>query len=158
MKTFHQFLCIGQPFRGFPSIFILSTSLPFHEVTEFLERPVSSPDSSCLGDDFTLHNPFTSHSRSPSISSGTRGGCSLSALTDARYGSNNDTWNTGCNFHCGEISSLNARSPFLTSNTLNGPCSRGLSFFVGRLVLMFLAFNITKSPTWMSGCCWAFRS
>jgi len=47
------------------------------------------------------------------------------------------------------------RFPFF-SKTLKGPYNRGVNFLVGRLLLMFFAFNITKSPVSISGCGVAF--
>ena len=58
MKPINQFLCVGQPFWGFPRILVLRTPFPFNKVTKFLVRSVTSSNASRVGDYFTFHDPF----------------------------------------------------------------------------------------------------
>ena len=152
MECFHQFLAFSKLSGG--SQVFSSSEHPAH-LTKYLISCIRSLLRTQVIISF-LKMCFTSHSKSPSIPSGSRGGCSLPGQLERRYGSKGDTWNIGCIFHCGDIASLKARFP-LFSITLNGPSSFGLSFLVCRLVRMFFACGITRSRTAISCCCLAFQ-
>jgi hypothetical protein len=138
-------LGIYQPLRWFPGVLVLRTSFPFNKISQLFHALIPSPNLSCIRDYFTLNNSFNLPFQITFDVFWFPGGLVSVRSVGGSIRFQQRNVEDGVNFPPRRDIEFVCPVSFF-SITLNGPYNFGLSFFEGRLVLIFFAFTITKSP------------
>lgn len=145
MKLFPQFPSVCQPLLCFPVVFIFWPSCPLYKVPEFFELQNYPSDLSHINNYLTSGNFFNLPPHVAfDIFRFPWGLFSVGLVGDFIWFKARDVQNW---VDLPARPDIQSEYPIThLSHTLNKPYSLRVRFFVGRLIRMFLAFNITQLP------------